>query len=110
MTQPTLTARALKATCVLDPAEVAALSAPDGQARTKLIVMCDGKAYNADVAVKSVRKVKSAITTHGAANVAIILQGRLKNTEITECGIVAQVKVQKTDGPHDQQKAKEAAE
>ena len=103
MTQPAaLTARALKVTVVLNVAEIAKLPTPDGQARSKLTIDCDGRVYNADVATKSLRKAKTTITAHGAENVAVIVQGKLKGNEITECGIVAQVKVAKT--------GKEAAE
>jgi hypothetical protein len=100
MTQPAaLTARALKVTVVLNVAEIAKLPTPDGQARSKLTINCEGRVYNADVATKSLRKCKATIT---ANECVVILQGKLKGTEITECGIVAQVKVPKTE--------KEAAE
>jgi hypothetical protein len=52
--------------------------------------------YTADVVTKSLRKVKTAIAANGAENVFVMVQGRLKNNEIAECGIVAQVKVTKT--------------
>jgi hypothetical protein len=90
-----LTARALKVTAVLDPAVVATLPSPDGQARSKLIVNCDGINYTVDVATKSLRKVKTVITTNGADKVAVIVQGKLKGNEIIEAGIVAQVKASK---------------
>jgi hypothetical protein len=48
MTQLTVTARALKVTVPLDAAEVAALPAPDGQARSHLAITCDGKIYRAE--------------------------------------------------------------
>jgi hypothetical protein len=47
MPQLTLTARALKITVPLEVAEVAALPAPDGQARSKLAITCEGKVYTA---------------------------------------------------------------
>jgi hypothetical protein len=91
-TQLTVTTRALKVTAVLDAATVAALPTPDGQARSRLAVACDGKIYTADIATKSLRKVKAAIAANGVDGVAVIVQGRLKNNEIAECGLVAQVK------------------
>jgi hypothetical protein len=98
MTQPAaLTARALKVTVVLNVAEIAKLPTPDGQARSKLVISCDGKSYNADVATKSLRKAKATIVANGVENVVALVQGKLKGNEITECGIAAQVKVAKTE-------------
>jgi hypothetical protein len=96
MTQLTVTARALKITAVLYAAVVATLPAPDGQSRSKLIINCEGKNYTADIATKSLRKVKATIAANGVENVFVMVQGKLKNNEIVECGIVAQVKVAKT--------------
>jgi hypothetical protein len=53
---------------------------------------CEGKIYTADVATKSLRKVKATIAANGAENTFVMIQGKLKNDEIAECGIVAQVK------------------
>jgi hypothetical protein len=96
MAQLIVTARALKVTAVLDVAVVATLPAPDGQPRTKLTITCEGKSYTADVATKSLRKVKATIAANGAENVFVMVQGKLRNNEIVECGIVAQLKVAKT--------------
>ena len=41
------------------------------------------------------RKVKTTIAANGAENVFVMVQGKLKNNEIIEAGIVAQVKVAK---------------
>jgi hypothetical protein len=95
MTKRTLSARALKITVPLDPAEVAALPAPDGQARSQLAVTCDGKIYTADIATKSLRKAKGTISANGAENVFVMVQGKLRGNEIVECGLVAQVKAPK---------------
>jgi hypothetical protein len=97
----TLTAGALKVTAALDAAMVAALPTPDGQSRSKLTITCDGTNYTADVATKSLRKVKTTIATNGAENVFVMVQGKLRNTEIIECGIVAQVKVHKEKSEHE---------
>jgi hypothetical protein len=96
MSQLMVTARAIKITVPLDAAAVAALPAPEGQARSRLTIACEGKNYTADVSTKSLRKVKAAIAANGAENVFVMVQGKLKNNEIVECGIVAQVKVAKT--------------
>ena len=90
-----LTARALKVTVPLDAVEVAALPAPDGQARSRLAITCEGKVYTADIATKLLRKVKVAIAANGVENVFALVQGKLKGNEIVECGLVAQVKTPK---------------
>jgi hypothetical protein len=92
----TVTTRALKVTAPLDAAAVATLPAPEGQSRSKLTINCEGKNYTADIATKSLRKVKATIAANGAENVFVMVQGKLKNDEIVECGIVAQLKVPKT--------------
>jgi hypothetical protein len=95
----TLTARAIKVTVPLDVAEVAALPAPDGVARTKLVINCEGKSFVVDIAMKSLRKAKSTISANGVENVFVMIQGRLKGKEVVEAGLVAQVKAPKpTDG------------
>jgi hypothetical protein len=91
-TKLTVTARALKVTAILDTATVAALPVSDGQSRSQLAVAVDGKLYSADIATKSLRKCKSTIATNGAENTFVMIQGKLKGNEITECGLVAQVK------------------
>jgi hypothetical protein len=95
MAQLTLTARALKITVPLDPAEVRALHIPDNQVRAQLAITCEGKVYTADIATKALRKAKSTIAASGAENVFAMVQGKLKGNEITECGLVAQVKTPK---------------
>jgi hypothetical protein len=91
--QLTVSAKALKVSTALDAAEIAALPTPDGQARSHLAVACDGKIYRADIATKSLRKVKATIAANGAENVFVMVQGKLKGAEIAECGLVAQLKV-----------------
>ena len=93
-TQLTVTARAMKVTTPLAPAEVAALPS-HGQERIKLAIACEGKLYSADIATKSLRKAKATIAASGVANVFAMVQGKLKGAEIIECGLVAQVKTPK---------------
>ena len=93
-TQLTVTARAMKVTIPLAPAEVAALPS-HGQERIKLAIACEGKLYSADIATKSLRKAKATIAASGVANVFAMVQGKLKGAEIIECGLVAQVKTPK---------------
>ena len=69
---------------------------PRGQSRSKLTINCEGKIYNADIATKSLRKVKITIAANGAENVFVMVQGKLKGGEIVEAGITAQMKGPKT--------------
>jgi hypothetical protein len=92
MTRLTLSARALKVTIPLDAAQVAALPDPGGQVRCQLAIACEGKVYTADIATKSLRKAKATIAANGVENVFAMVQGKLRNNEIVECGLVAQVK------------------
>jgi hypothetical protein len=95
MTKLTLGARSLKITVPLDAAEVRALPNPSEQARCQLAIACEGKIYTADIATKALRKAKGVISANGAMNVFCMIQGKLKNNEIIECGLVAQVKTPK---------------
>jgi len=95
MTQLNLTARALKITVPLDPAEVRALPIPDNQTRARLAIACEGKVYTADIATKALRKAKGTISANRVENVFAMVQGKLKGAEIIECGLVAQVKTPK---------------
>jgi hypothetical protein len=94
--QLTVTARSIKVTIPLDAAAIAALPVPDGQTRSKLTITCDGKNYIADLATKSLRKSKATIAASGAENTFVMIQGKLRNNEIVEAGLVAQVKAAKT--------------
>jgi hypothetical protein len=94
-TRLALNARALKVTVPLDAAEIMGLPAPDGQARSQLAITCGGKIYTADIATKSLRKAKATITANGAEHVFVLVQGKLRNNEIVECGLVAQAKTPK---------------
>ena len=95
MTRLTLSARALKITIPLDAMEVRTLPDPGGQARCLLAITCEGKIYTADIATKALRKARSTISANGAEKVFVLIQGKLKGNEITECGLVAQVKTPK---------------
>jgi hypothetical protein len=79
----------------LDVAEIAALPAPDRQARSQLAITCEGEIYTADKATKSLRKAKATIAASGAENVFAMVQGKLKGNEIVESGLVAQAKTPK---------------
>jgi hypothetical protein len=86
-TRLTLTARTIKVTVPLNAAEVKALPASD-ESRCQLAIACEGKVYTADIATKSLRKAKGTISANGAANVFVMVQGKLRGNEIVECGLV----------------------
>jgi hypothetical protein len=88
-----LIAKAIKATLVLNPAEVAAMRVPEGQ-RVVLTIDADGRKVSADIACKSLRKAIAAIAEHGVEGCAVILQGKLRPGDVlAEAGLVVQPKV-----------------
>jgi hypothetical protein len=88
-----LTARALKCTLILDPAELAALPDPIGSRVTIQISVAGNRTVTADIAAKSLRKARAVIAEHGADKVALIVQGKLfGDNAVTEAGLVAQLK------------------
>jgi hypothetical protein len=91
-----LTARSLKVTIVLDPAEVALLAVPDGQPRCVLRTAVAGRIVTADIAARSLRKAQATIHEHGPAGVAVILQGKLVvGDQLAEAALAAQAKAPK---------------
>jgi hypothetical protein len=78
----------------LDPIAVGVLPLPN-QTRVELVVDCDGQRYTANISTKSLRKTKNTIAANNVDAVFVMLQGRLKGSEIIECGLVAQVKTTK---------------
>jgi hypothetical protein len=88
-----LTAKSMKVTVVLDPAEVALLEAPDGKPRVAIAIRLPDRRVSVDLSAKSVRKAIVAIREHGSDNVAAIIQGKLAGDTIIEAGLVAQAKV-----------------
>ena len=98
MFSPMLNGRALKATVVLDSAEIAALRVPDGQPRTILRIKIDGRDVCADIATKSLRKAIATIREAGVDGCVALIQGKLGPGDIVqECGLVAQVKTPKAE-------------
>jgi hypothetical protein len=96
---PTLTGRAFKVTVVLNSAEVAALSVPNGSSRVILKISASGRAVTADISGKSLRKAQATIGEAGVDGCVAILQGKLEAQGgadvITEAGLVAQIKAPK---------------
>jgi hypothetical protein len=94
---PALTARVLKCTVLLDPAEIEALALVDGIPRVQLSIrIADGRTVTADIAAKVVRKARAVIAEHGFAGVAALLQGKLSRDDVLlEAGLVAQPRAPK---------------
>lgn len=90
-----LMGKAIKATVVLDPAAVAEINIPNGQARVVLRISAGGRVLTADIAAKGLRKAMATIAEAGRDGVAVIIQGKLEGDALTEAGIVAQLKAPK---------------
>jgi hypothetical protein len=93
-----LNAKSVKTTIVLDPSEVAGLSAPEGK-QFKMKVRYQGTLVEVPLSGKGVRKAISAVKELGADGVAIIVQGRLKigltSLSLEAAGILAQPRSKK---------------
>ncbi len=95
-----VTARAVKVTVVLDPAQLAEALAPFEQAsgRVPLQITVEGRTLRCDFAAKAVRKTLGMIRAHGPSGVAVIVVGKLMaNNEIAEAGLVAQPRLPPAD-------------
>lgn len=91
-----LNARAIKVTVLLDPAEIATLSVPEGQSRTTLWIWVAGRKLSADIACKSLRKALTMIREVGTDGCVSLIQGKLgPDNVVQECGLVTQLKVAK---------------
>jgi hypothetical protein len=93
---PALNGRAIKATIVLETAEIAMLSVPDGQRRTTLRIKVAGRDVSVDIATKSLRKAIATIAETGADGCVAIVQGKLERGDVvSEAGLVVQPKTPK---------------
>src|SRR3954462_5172010 len=103
---PNLSARSLKATLVLEPAQLAELVVRAGVPRGELRIEVDGRLVTTDIAAKSARKALAALREHGPDGVMAILQGKLgKGDVLLEARLVVEPKAPK-QGAH---QAREAA-
>jgi hypothetical protein len=94
-----LSARALKVTLVLDPAQVGMVLAPleQMQSRVTLSFTVEGRRLSADFVPRSIRKMTRE---HGTDGVAVIVQGKLlRDDTIAEAGLVAQVRAPASPKP-----------
>jgi phage terminase large subunit-like protein len=88
------TAKAIKATLVLNAAEVAATDVVGDTAFFTIAVGGDQKItgkFNA----KTFRRVVALVREHGADAVAVVAQGKLVNGKLEEAGITGQLRTPK---------------
>ena len=90
-------AKALKATAVIDPATLADVVVPDGTSRVVLAIRLPAHTVSAEVAAKSLRRAITAIAEYGVDGVACVVQGRLDGGAIVEAGISAMPKAPKQE-------------
>ena len=103
---PNLTARSLKATLVLEPAQLAELVVRDGVPRVQLRIEVDGRTVTTDIAAKSARKALATIREQGPDGVMAILQGKLGTGDVLlEAGLVVQPKAPKAAATQPAQEA-----
>jgi hypothetical protein len=90
---PTLTAKSLKITAVLDPAEVAAVPTPEGKPKVGFRIKSPDRTVHALITAKSVRKARKLIESCPEAGVSVIVIGRLVEHDVlADAGLTAQPK------------------
>jgi hypothetical protein len=91
--RPTLTAKRLKVTVVLNADQLLAVPAPDGQPRVRLRIRLPDRKLSTDIAAKSLRKAQTAIREAGADAIALVLRGCLVEGDvIAEAALSTQLK------------------
>src|SRR5262250_588100 len=92
-TRAALTARSLKVSIVLSPAEMLGQPVPEGKPRIILRIQVPGRTVTADVGCRSLRKAQSTIREHGAEACVVVLQGKLEpDNSLAEAGLAVQLK------------------
>jgi hypothetical protein len=98
---PTLTARSIKIVVVLDSTEVLGVlqqATAIADARVPFTIEVEGRRLRCTFAAKAVRKALATLKQNEPENVVCIVQGKLlRNDEISEAGLVAQVKQPKPE-------------
>ena len=93
---PTVSARSIKVTVVLDSVEVLGVlqqAAAIADARVPFTIEAEGRKLHCTFAAKSVRKTLAVLQHDGVENVVCIIQGKLlRSDEISEAGLVAQLR------------------
>jgi hypothetical protein len=101
-----LSAKSLKATLVLDPMQIAEVTLPPAAGPQKFRIAVGERRVTGQVNAKGLRRALALIAEHGGEKVAVILQGKLDDgDEISECGLVAQLKGPRP-GPGEQSSSK----
>jgi hypothetical protein len=91
-----LTAKTMKATVVLDAAEMAGLTVPNGAKTFPITVAVAGRTLRAELNPKTLRKCLTQIAEAGPDGVALVLQGKLEAGDVlAEAGLTAQIKTPK---------------
>jgi hypothetical protein len=80
--RPKLSAKSIKVVLVLDPAQVAALSAQGSH--IAVVIEVAGRRLKAMLNPNTTRRAITAITTHGSDGVAVILHGKLGPDDVLE--------------------------
>jgi hypothetical protein len=93
-----LTGRTIKATIVLDPAEVKALTVPDSGKVFTVRLTVGGTVLDVPLNAKSARKVVSQVRgAEPGARVSVVMQGKLElvspNATLKEAGMAVNVTV-----------------
>ena len=93
------TARSLKVTLVLDPAQLAELHVPSGAGPQRFRITVGERRLTGRLNAKGLRKATALIAEHGVERVAVVLSGKLEaGDEISEAGLMATVKAPKGEG------------
>jgi hypothetical protein len=88
-----LTARTLKITVVLQPADVLAIPVRDGQSHVQVTIRGHARTLRAQLNAKGVRRAQAAIREAGLDGVAVVLQAKLTAGDLLEeAGLSAQPK------------------
>jgi hypothetical protein len=80
---------------LLDPAALVGVEVPNGLSKATLRITVGGRRVTAEVNAKSLRRAVTAINATGPDSVAVVVQGELDESIITEADISAQPKAQK---------------
>jgi hypothetical protein len=98
---PTLSARSLKITIVLDSVEVLGVlqqATAIADARIPFTIDVEGRRLRCTFSAKSCRKALATLQHNGPENVVCIIQGRLQRDDmIAEAGLVAQLRAPKAE-------------
>jgi hypothetical protein len=88
-----LSGGAINVKLVLDPAQLAELSVPNGAAPQRFRIAAGGHHVTGQLNPKGLRKALALLAEHGAENIVVLIQGKLEAGDVlTEAGLTAQLK------------------